>query len=54
MRRKLEEILCDAKCASAEDIQLLIDELGNFKESLIGILADKMYDPDPNEPFWQK
>ena len=34
MRRKLMEILCDAEMASAEEIQLVLDELDNFKEQL--------------------
>ena len=58
MRRKLEEILCDAKHASAEEIQLVIDELENVKSKLKEIrlkkLEDSLYEKDENEPWWNK
>jgi len=58
MRRKLMEILCDAETASAEEIQLVIDELDNFKEQLKALrikkLEDELYKNDPNEPWWNK
>ena len=58
MRRKLQEILSDAYKASAEEIQLVIDELDNFKEQLKAIriqkLEDELYNDDDNTPYWQK
>lgn len=58
MRRKLMEILCDAETASAEEIQLVLDELPNFKEQLKDIrnakLEDELYRDDENTPYWQK
>lgn len=58
MRRKLMEILCDAETASAEEIQLVIDELDNFKKQLKALrikkLEDELYKNDPNEPWWNK
>lgn len=58
MRRKLMEILCDAETASAEEIQLVIDKLDNFKEQLKALrikkLEDELYKNDPNEPWWNK
>lgn len=58
MRRKLQEILSDAYKASAEEIQLVIDELDNFKEQLKAIriqkLEEELYDDDDNTPYWQK
>lgn len=58
MRRKLMEILCDAETASAEEIQLVIDELDNFKEQLKALrikkLEEELYKDDDNTPYWQK
>lgn len=58
MRRKLQEILCDAQHASAEEIQLVIDELDNFKEQLKAIrvakLEDELYNDDDDTPYWQR
>lgn len=58
MRRKLQEILSDAYKASAEEIQLVIDELDNFKEQLKAIrvtkLEDELYNDDDDTPYWQK
>lgn len=58
MRRKLQEILSDAYKASAEEIQLVIDELDNFKEQLKALrikkLEDELYNDDDNTPYWQK
>lgn len=58
MRRKLMEILCDAETASAEEIQLVIDELDNFKDRLKALkikkLEDELYNDDENTPYWQK
>lgn len=58
MRRKLMEILCDAETASAEEIQLVLDELDNFKDRLKALkikkLEDELYKDDPNEPWWNK
>lgn len=58
MRRKLEEILSDAHKASAEEIQLVIDELENVKSKLKEIrlkkLEDSLYEKDENEPWWNK
>lgn len=58
MRRKLQEILCDAQHASAEEIQLVIDELDNIKSELRELrlkkLEDKLYEKDDNEPWWQR
>lgn len=58
MKRKLQEILSDAQNASAEEIQLVIDELDNFKEQLEALrikkLEDELYEDDDNTPYWQK
>ena len=58
MRRKLMEILCDAETASAEEIQLVLDELDNFKAQLKALrekkLEDELYEDDENTPYWQK
>ena len=58
MRRKLQEILCDAETESAEEIKLVIDELDNFKEQLKALrikkLEDELYKDDDNTPYWQK
>ena len=58
MKRKLMEILCDAETASAEEIQLVIDELDNFKEQLKALrikkLEDELYEDDDGTPYWQK
>ena len=58
MRRKLQEILSDAHKASAEEIQLVIDELDNFKEQLKAIrvakLEEELYNDDDDTPYWQK
>lgn len=58
MRRKLMEILCDAQAASAEEIQLVIDELDNFKAQMKAIrlkkLEEELYEDDENTPWWQK
>ena len=52
------EILCDAETASAEEIQLVIDELDNFKDRLKALkikkLEDELYNDDENTPYWQK
>ena len=58
MRRKLQEILSNAHKASAEEIQLVVDELDNFKEQLKAIrlkkLEEELYDDDDNTPYWQR
>lgn len=58
MKRKLQEILSDAQNASAEEIQLVINELDNFKEQLEALrikkLEDELYEDDDNTPYWQK
>lgn len=58
MRHKLQEILSDAHKASAEEIQLVIDGLDNFKEQLKAIrlkkLEEELYDDDDNTPYWQR
>lgn len=58
MRRKLMEILCDAETASAEKIQLVIDELDNFKDRLKALklkkLEDELYHDDETTPWYQR
>lgn len=47
-----------AEHSSAEEIQLVLDDLHNFKEQLIHIRNrkrdDELYAYDENEPWWNR